>query len=119
RLARRIARTKPIVAVKAGRTSAGSRAPGSHPARLAARESAVGAVCHHSGVVRADTFEEMSDIAVLLETQALPAGRRVAVITNAGGPGILAVDACEAAGAVVAALCARARVRLPLVVPAG
>lgn len=98
RLARRIARTKPIVAVKAGRTRAGSRAAGSHTAALAASDVAVNALFQQSGVIRADTIDEMFDIAACLEAQPLPAGRRVAVVTNAGGPGILAVDACEAAG---------------------
>ena len=98
RLARRIGRTKPIVAVKAGRTRAGSRAAGSHTAALAASDTAVDALFHQSGVIRADTIDEMFDIAACLDAQPLPAGRRVAIVTNAGGPGILAVDACEAAG---------------------
>jgi acetyl coenzyme A synthetase (ADP forming)-like protein len=98
RIARRIARAKPIVAVKAGRTRAGSRAAGSHTAALAASDVAVNALFQQSGVIRADTIDEMFDIAACLEAQPLPAGRRVAVVTNAGGPGILAVDACEAAG---------------------
>src|SRR6185436_10988278 len=94
RLARRIGRTKPIVVVKAGRTAAGSRAAGSHTAALAASDTGVGALFRQSGVIRADTF----DVATCLDAQPLPAGRRVAIVTNAGGPGILAVDACEAAG---------------------
>jgi acetyl coenzyme A synthetase (ADP forming)-like protein len=98
RLARRIARNKPIVAVKAGRTRAGSRAAGSHTAALAASDTAVDALFHQSGVMRADTIDEMFDLASCLEAQPLPSGRRVAIVTNAGGPGILAVDACEAAG---------------------
>jgi acetate---CoA ligase (ADP-forming) len=98
RIARRIGRTKPIVAVKAGRTRAGSRAAGSHTAALAASDVAVNALFQQSGVIRADTIDEMFDIAACLEAQPLPAGRRVAVVTNAGGPGIMAVDACEAAG---------------------
>ena len=95
RLARRIGRTKPIVAVKAGRTRGGSRAAGSHTAALAANDVAVDALFHQSGVIRADTIDEMFDIAACLDAQPLPAGRRVAIVTNAGGPGILAVDACE------------------------
>ena len=98
RIARRVARSKPIVAVKAGRTRAGSRAAGSHTAALAASDAAVDALFHQSGVIRAETIDEMFDIAALLDAQPLPAGSRVAVVTNAGGPGILAVDACEAAG---------------------
>ncbi len=101
RLARRIGRQKPIVAIKAGRTDAGSRAAGSHTAALAASDTAVGAMFRQSGVIRADTIDEMFDVAACLEAQPLPRGRRVAIVTNAGGPGILAVDACDAAGLVV------------------
>src|SRR6185436_10983657 len=102
RIARRIARSKPIVAVKAGRTRAGSRAAGSHTAALAASDVAVNALFQQSGVIRADTIDEMFDVAACLEAQPLPDGRRVAIVTNAGGPGILAVDACESAGLTVA-----------------
>ncbi|HUR32795.1 MAG TPA: GNAT family N-acetyltransferase [Vicinamibacterales bacterium] len=98
RLARRIARSKPIVAVKAGRTTAGVRAAGSHTAALAASDVAVDALFRQSGVIRADTIDEMFDVAACLESQPLPGGPRVAIVTNAGGPGILAVDACVAAG---------------------
>ena len=89
---------KPIVAVKSGRTRAGRRAASSHTAALAASDVAVDALFHQSGVIRADTLDEMFDLAALLDTQPLPRGRRVAIVTNAGGPGILAADACEAAG---------------------
>lgn len=97
-LARRIARKKPIVVVKAGRTSSGSRAAGSHTAGLASNEVAVAALFEQSGVIRADTIDELFDVAQCLDLQALPQGNRVGIITNAGGPGILAADACEAAG---------------------
>jgi acyl-CoA synthetase (NDP forming) len=102
RIARRVARSKPIVALKAGRTRAGSRAAGSHTAALAASDAGVEALFHQSGVIRAETIDEMFDLAALLDAQPLPPGFRVAVVTNAGGPGILAVDACEAAGLAVA-----------------
>jgi acetyl coenzyme A synthetase (ADP forming)-like protein len=98
RLARRVAREKPILAMKGGRTSSGARAAGSHTAALAGSETAVDALFHQAGVIRADTLEELVDIAALLSTQPLPRGRRVALLTNAGGLGILAADACEAAG---------------------
>ena len=117
RLARRIARTKPIVAVKAGRTRAGSRAAGSHTAALAASDTAVNALFQQCGVIRADTIDEMFDIAACLEAQPLPTGRRVAVVTNAGGPGILAVDACEAAGLTVADFSEATRQRLRAFLP--
>jgi len=117
RLAQRIGRKKPIVAVKAGRTRSGSRAAGSHTAALAASDTAVDALFHQSGVVRADTIDEMFDIAACLEAQPLPAGGRVAIITNAGGPGILAVDACEAAGLVVPSFSEATRARLAEFLP--
>jgi acetyl coenzyme A synthetase (ADP forming)-like protein len=117
RLARRIGRTKPIVVVKAGRTTAGTRAAGSHTAKLAASETAVEALFRQSGVIRADTIDEMFDIAACLDTQPLPSGSRVAIITNAGGPGILAVDACEAAHLVVSEFSEVIRARLAECLP--
>jgi len=117
RLARRIARSKPIVCVKAGRTRAGSRAAGSHTAALAASDTAVDALFRQSGVLRADTLDDMFDIAACLEAQPLPSGRRVAIVTNAGGPGILAVDACEAAGLTVVEFSAETRAKLAAFLP--
>jgi acetate---CoA ligase (ADP-forming) len=101
RIARRISRHMPIVVVKAGRTGAGRRAASSHTAALAAGEIAVEALFHQAGVIRASTLEEMFDVATVLSAQPVPAGRRVAVLTNGGGPGILVADACEAAGLLV------------------
>jgi acyl-CoA synthetase (NDP forming) len=98
RLARRVARQKPILAMKGGRTRAGARAAGSHTAALAGSEAAVEALFRQAGVIRAETLEQLLDIAGLLSTQPLPRGRRVAVLTNAGGLGILCADACESAG---------------------
>ncbi len=104
RIARRVARKKPVLAVKSGRTAAGERAAKSHTAALAGSDRAVEALFQQAGVVRADTLEELFDIASVLTNQPLPEGRRVAIVTNAGGPGILAADACEARGLVVPAL---------------
>lgn len=117
RLARRIARQKPIVALKAGRTCAGSRAAGSHTAALAARDAAVDALFRQSGVVRAETIDEMFDIAACLDAQPLPRGTRVGIVTNAGGPGILAVDACEAASLRVVELSPDVQARLHAFLP--
>ncbi len=97
-LARRVARSKPLVVVKSGRTAAGHRAAASHTAGLAASELAVDGLFRQAGVIRADTIDEMFDVAACLDTQPLPHGRRVAILTNAGGPGILAADACVSAG---------------------
>jgi acetyl coenzyme A synthetase (ADP forming)-like protein len=98
RLARRVARRKPILAVKSGRTGAGARAARSHTAALAGSEAAVDALFRQAGVIRAGTLAELLDVAELLATQPLPHGRRVAVLTNAGGLGILCADACSVAG---------------------
>ena len=101
RIARRLSRHKPIVVVKSGRTGAGRRAASSHTAAMAARDTAVEALVHQAGVIRAGTLEEMFDVAAVMSSQPVPAGRRVAVLTNVGGPGILVADACEAAGLLV------------------
>jgi acetyl coenzyme A synthetase (ADP forming)-like protein len=98
RIARRLARRKPILALKGGSTRAGSRAAGSHTAALAGSDVAVDALFRQAGVIRARTLDELIDVATLLSAQPVPRGRRVALVTNAGGLGILAADACEAAG---------------------
>ena len=97
-LARRVARRKPILALKSGTTSAGQRAASSHTAALAGSEAAVDALFHQAGVIRASSLEELIDVGALLSTQPEPRGRSVAIMTNAGGLGILCADACEAAG---------------------
>ncbi|MGB2875391.1 MAG: GNAT family N-acetyltransferase [Gaiellaceae bacterium] len=98
RLARRVARRKPILALKSGTTNAGAKAASSHTAALAGSDAAVEALFRQAGVLRARTLEELVDAAALLSSQPLPRGRRVGVLTNAGGLGILCADACEAAG---------------------
>jgi len=98
RLAPQVARVKPIVAVKSGRSAAGTRAAQSHSASLASLDVAVEALFEQAGVIRTDTLEGLFDVAALLSTQPVPAGPRVGVVTNAGGPGILFADACEAHG---------------------
>src|SRR5919108_299566 len=98
RLARRVARRKPILALKSGTTLTGQRAASSHTAALAGSDAAVDALFHQAGVIRAESLEELVDVAALLSSQPEPKGRRVAVLTNAGGLGILCADACEAAG---------------------
>lgn len=112
RLAKRVGRVKPIVALKAGRTAAGRQAAGSHTAALAASTVAVDALFRQSGVIRADTVDEMFDIAACLDAQPLPKGAQVAVLTNGGGPGILAADACEASGLTVVEITVDTRARL-------
>ena len=98
RIARRVARTKPILAMKGGTTRAGIKAASSHTAALAGSDAAVDALFRQTGVIRTETLEELVDVAALLNDMPLPRGRRVALLTNAGGLGILAADACESAG---------------------
>jgi acetate---CoA ligase (ADP-forming) len=98
RIARRVGRKKPIIAVKSGRSESGARAASSHTGALATSDAIVDDLFRQAGVIRTDTLEEMFDVAQLLAQQPLPAGRRVGIVTNAGGPGILAADACEARG---------------------
>jgi acetyl coenzyme A synthetase (ADP forming)-like protein len=118
RVARRVARTKPIVAMKAGRTAAGARAASSHTAALAGSEAAVDALFHQAGVIRVNTLEELLDVTGLLAAQPLPRGRRVAVLTNAGGLGILCADACDAAGLSLAPLAEETIAALRKLLPA-
>jgi acetyl coenzyme A synthetase (ADP forming)-like protein len=98
RIARRVTRAKPIVVVKSGRTGAGARAASSHTGALAGADLATDALLAQCGVLRADTVEELFDIAMAFEEQPIPRGNRVAIVTNAGGPGIIIADACESAG---------------------
>jgi acetate---CoA ligase (ADP-forming) len=103
-VAREVARVKPIVAVKSGRSAAGTRAASSHSASLANLDVAVDALFEQAGVVRTGTLEELFDVAAMFSSQPVPRGPRVGVVTNAGGPGILFADACEAHGLALPAL---------------
>jgi acetyltransferase len=111
------ARRKPVVVLKAGRSAGGARSVVSHTGALAGDAEVFAAACRHSGVLRASTMEELLDWARALAWQPLPRQNRVAVLTNAGGPAILAVDALEAAGLELAPLTdatrAYLRARLP------
>jgi acetyl coenzyme A synthetase (ADP forming)-like protein len=119
RIARRVARTKPVLAVKSGRSAAGARATSSHTgALLAASDVTVDALFDQAGVIRTDSLAELFDVASLLANQPIPAGRRVAIVTNAGGPGIMCADACEAGGLEVVQLSPRLRASLAEGLPA-
>jgi len=98
RIARNITPIKPVVAVKSGRTAAGSRAAASHTGALATSELASEALFVQTGIIRVNTLEELFDMANLLSHQPVPSGRRVAILTNGGGPGALTADACAARG---------------------
>ncbi len=117
RLAPAVARTKPIVAVKSGRSAAGTRAASSHSAALASLDVGVDALFAQAGVIRTTTLEEMFDVVALLSSQPVPKGARVGVVTNAGGPGILLADACEAHGLVLPQLSPATLERLRAILP--
>jgi acetyl coenzyme A synthetase (ADP forming)-like protein len=99
RIASRVSLKKPIVAVKSGRSASGQRAASSHTgALLGATDTVVDALFERSGVIRTETVSELFDVAMLLANQPIPHGRRVAIVTNVGGPAILCADACESSG---------------------
>jgi len=95
RIARRVSTAKPIVAVKGGSSIAGSRAASSHTGALATPQIASDALFYQAGIIRVNTLEELFNVATLLSNQPVPKDRRVAIVTNGGGPGIIAADACE------------------------
>ena len=119
-IARRVGRKKPIAVVKSGRSAAGARATSSHTgALIAASDVTVDALFRQAGVVRTDTLAELFDVASLLANQPLPNGRRVGIITNAGGPAILCADACEARGLEVPVLSPESQTKLRAFLPPG
>jgi len=103
-VARRVTRKKPVVAVKSGVTRSGARAVSSHTGSLAGSEAAYHAAFRQAGVIRAESMEHLFDLALAFAYQPLPRGDRIAIVTNAGGPGILATDALEHAGLQLARL---------------
>jgi acetate---CoA ligase (ADP-forming) len=120
RVARRISRSKPILAVKSGRTRAGARATSSHTgALISASDVTVDALFRQAGVIRTDTIGELLGTASLLSAQPAPRGDRVGIVTNGGGPGIVAADACQAAGLDVVELQAEIRAKLARCLPEG
>jgi len=104
RTARRVSAKKPVVAIKSGVTQSGSRAVSSHTGSLAGSEQAYYAAFRQAGVLRAESMESLFDISLALGYQPLLQGDRIAIITNAGGPGILATDALERSGLSLAQL---------------
>jgi acetyltransferase len=120
-VARRITRgegAKPIVAIKAGRTPQGAAAAASHTGSLAGEDAVCDAVFRESGILRVDSIDELFNIAILLAYQPLPAGDRLAIVTNAGGPGVMATDAAVRAGLSVPRLADATMVKLREVLPA-
>lgn len=103
-IAREVSREKPIVVLKAGRAEAGARAVSSHTGTMAGSDHAYDAAFRQCGVIRARTVEELFDFAYILSRQPLPKGRRIGIVTNAGGAGVMAADAAEWEGLSVARL---------------
>ena len=103
-LAREISRRKPILAIKSGRTVEGARAASSHTGALAGSDEAYDSLFAQSGVLRVESLEELFGYAMAFSSQPFPQGNRVAIVTNAGGPGIMATDACIRHGLTLASL---------------
>jgi len=98
----RAARKTPVVILKSGTSQAGARAASSHTGALAGSDMAYDLAFDRTGVLRAETMEQLFDLATVFTTQPLPAGDRVAIVTNSGGPGIIATDSIEGSGLTMA-----------------
>jgi acetyl coenzyme A synthetase (ADP forming)-like protein len=116
-IAKRVGRKKPILVVKSGRTTEGARAASSHTGAIAGADVTVSAFLEQCGVLRANTIEELFDLAVALDRCPLARGNRVAIVTNAGGPGIMATDACVDLGLEMAELSAATKRELAAFLP--
>ncbi|HSK80603.1 MAG TPA: acetate--CoA ligase family protein [Thermoanaerobaculia bacterium] len=117
-IAKRVTRKKPILLVKSGRTAEGARAASSHTGAIAGTDVTVSAFLDQCGVLRANTIEELFDVARALDRCPLPEGNRVAIVTNAGGPAIMATDACVNLGLQMAELADATREELRSFLPA-
>jgi acyl-CoA synthetase (NDP forming)/GNAT superfamily N-acetyltransferase len=117
RTARRVSAKFPVLTVHAGRSAPGQRAAASHTAAAAAPLIARQALFEQAGIIATGSFGELLDVAVLLASQPVPAGNAVAIVSNGGGAGVLAADACAEAGLVVTSTSAQARSRLRDVLP--
>ncbi|HTQ79487.1 MAG TPA: acetate--CoA ligase family protein [Thermoanaerobaculia bacterium] len=116
-IAKRVSRKKPILIVKSGRTEEGARAASSHTGAIAGTDVTVSAFLEQCGVLRANTIEELFDIARALARVPLPEGNRVALVTNAGGPAIMATDACVNLGMKIAELSEATKATLRAALP--
>jgi acetyl coenzyme A synthetase (ADP forming)-like protein len=117
-VARRVTRTKPVIAMKVGRSSAGARAASSHTGAMASSDAVVDAAFRQAGVVRAYNMEELFDLTLAFSYSPPSRGPRVAVVTNAGGPGVMATDAIERNGLQLARLSDATRGALTASLPA-
>lgn len=94
-VAREVSRKKPVIIIKSGRTQAGARAASSHTGTLTGLDTAYEAAFRQCGIIRAETVQTLFDYAIAFAYQPLPRGPNLAILTNAGGPGIIAADAVE------------------------
>ena len=117
KIARQVSRNKPIIAVKAGRTLAGARATISHTGALAGVDVATGALFAQCGVIRVTSIEEMFDVSKAFLNQPVPKNGKVAILSNAGGPAIMATDACVRLGLEVPELSKETQTKLKKVLP--
>lgn len=115
--ARSVSRSKPIIALTAGESEQGMRAASSHTGALASERAVVAAALASVGVVRVDRIENLFDMAMLVASVRTLAGNRVAIVTNAGGPGIMATDALAATNLTLAAVSSRTREQLTKALP--
>jgi len=117
RIARSVSMVKPIIAMKSGRTSVGSKAAASHTGAMATSDAVIEALFKQTGIIRVDTLEELFDVAHLLSQQPVPKGKRVAILTNGGGPGILTADACISRGLELPDLSEKTKAKLKEILP--
>ncbi len=117
-IAKRVGRKKPILVVKSGRTAEGARAASSHTGAIAGTDVTVSAFLEQCGVLRANTISELFNIAKALSRCPLPAGDRVGIVTNAGGPAIMATDSCINLGLRLSELSSATREELASFLPA-
>lgn len=116
-IAKRVSRKKPILVVKSGRTTEGARAASSHTGAIAGADVTVSAILDQCGVLRVDTIEDLFDVAMALDRCPLAQGNRVALVTNAGGPAIMATDAAVNVGLEIAQLSEATRAELASFLP--
>ena len=117
-MSKRISKTKPIVVVKSGTSAAGARAASSHTGSLAGLEVASEAILQQCGVNRVSSIEEMIHVVAGFVGAPIPGGNRLCIVTNAGGPAIMAVDAADGHGLQVASLSEKTRAAMRKVLPA-
>ena len=104
RISSKVSKKKPIIVIKSGNTDAGARAVSSHTGTLAGSAKAYEAAFKQAGIIRANTIRDLFNYAKAFSYQPLPKGKKVAIITNAGGPGIMATDECEKSDILLASL---------------